>query len=314
MKKKGFTLIELLVVIAIIAMLLAILMPALNKVKKLAMRVVCGTNTKGIGSAMMVYANDYEDSYPVHGQGGPHTWSEQTTGWGVAVVDWSTTKNITIGSSLYLLVRETDTSPKSFVCPASSQHTFDGKNLNNLDLVALWDFGAINDSNGPKNCVSYAYHMPYNGDASTGSPGRFSADGNRSAQFAILADKNPWYDTSLTVGGATGDNYVDRVRILGDDWTNTNASLQSWELDVANSKPHDREGQNVMYADGHASFEKRSDVGIRYDNIYTVQNPTTVTGIRRGVQIPGLNDASAKPNNTSDSFLVNDDFRTSSTQ
>ena len=43
MKKKGFTLIELLVVLAIIAMLLAILMPALGKVKRLAERLVCGT-------------------------------------------------------------------------------------------------------------------------------------------------------------------------------------------------------------------------------------------------------------------------------
>ncbi len=51
-KKKGFTLIELLVVIAIIAMLLAILMPALGKVKKLAMRLVCGTNAKGMVSIL----------------------------------------------------------------------------------------------------------------------------------------------------------------------------------------------------------------------------------------------------------------------
>ena len=63
MKKKGFTLIELLVVIAIIAMLLAILMPALNKVKKIAQRVVCGTNLKGLGTAQVVYANDYDDMY-----------------------------------------------------------------------------------------------------------------------------------------------------------------------------------------------------------------------------------------------------------
>ena len=54
MKKKGFTLIELLVVIAIIAMLLAILMPALSKVKKIAQRVVCGTNLKGLGNDQTV--------------------------------------------------------------------------------------------------------------------------------------------------------------------------------------------------------------------------------------------------------------------
>ncbi len=65
MKKKGFTLIELLVVIAIIAMLLAILMPALNKVKKIAQRVVCGTNLKGLGTAQVVYANDYDDAFVV---------------------------------------------------------------------------------------------------------------------------------------------------------------------------------------------------------------------------------------------------------
>ena len=67
MKKKGFTLIELLVVIAIIAMLLAILMPALNKVKKIAQRVVCGTNLKGLGTAQSVYSSDYEDQFAKQG-------------------------------------------------------------------------------------------------------------------------------------------------------------------------------------------------------------------------------------------------------
>ena len=72
MKKKGFTLIELLVVIAIIAMLLAILMPALNKVKKIAQRVVCGTNLKGLGTAQSVYSNDYEDQFAKQGGSDRH--------------------------------------------------------------------------------------------------------------------------------------------------------------------------------------------------------------------------------------------------
>ncbi|HEY5138127.1 MAG TPA: type II secretion system protein, partial [Methylococcales bacterium] len=65
MKKKGFTLVELLVVIAIIAMLLAILMPALGKVRQLAYRLMCGTNLGGLGKAMAVYSNDNQEQYPV---------------------------------------------------------------------------------------------------------------------------------------------------------------------------------------------------------------------------------------------------------
>ena len=57
-QKKGFTLIELLVVIAIIAMLLAILMPALGKVKEKAKSTVCKANMKQWGVILMLYAED----------------------------------------------------------------------------------------------------------------------------------------------------------------------------------------------------------------------------------------------------------------
>ena len=57
--RRGFTLIELLVVISIIAMLLAILMPALGKVKEKAKSVVCRTNLKQTAFACTMYSDDY---------------------------------------------------------------------------------------------------------------------------------------------------------------------------------------------------------------------------------------------------------------
>ena len=60
MKKEGFTLIELLVVIAIIAILMAILMPALNLVKRMASTSVCLSNTKNLAMGWYMYMQDNE--------------------------------------------------------------------------------------------------------------------------------------------------------------------------------------------------------------------------------------------------------------
>jgi len=101
-KRKGFTLIELLVVIAIIAILAAILFPVFAKAREKARQSTCASNVKQMANAMIMYVQDYDETFPCQTPGIEAFWPHQiqpyikswqvyhcpSIGGGTASTDW----------------------------------------------------------------------------------------------------------------------------------------------------------------------------------------------------------------------------------
>src|SRR5947209_15554543 len=77
-RRSGFTLIELLVVIAIIAILAAIRFPVFAKAREKARQAACGSNCRQIGLALMMYAQDYDETLVMryYGAKGELSWKD----------------------------------------------------------------------------------------------------------------------------------------------------------------------------------------------------------------------------------------------
>ncbi|MCP4261625.1 MAG: DUF4190 domain-containing protein [Planctomycetes bacterium] len=241
-------------------------------------RMICGTNLSGLGKAMLIYSNDYDDEYPRAG-GRYSIWSSSIPGWradnrygAYGLSADGSGGRATISSSFYLLVKYAEITPKSFICIGDyGTKTFNPFKYgeNEKELADLWDFGPE-----PRKHCSYSYHMPY---------GLYALTSSSEPGMAVAADPSPWLMSSVASSNIAYFDPDDKKKVTR----------------IGNAITHKGDGQNVLFMDNHVSFEKNSFCGVNDDNIYTYWDGQD---IRRGA-IPNLK---SQPMDRLDSMLVND--------
>ena len=271
---KGFTLIELLVVISIIALLIAILLPALARAKELANRAVCSANVRSLVQSMVIYAQSNKSVFPCTPGNTSNQYTNQPSGvQGVnSVPKLSSSSTMQYyymptdtGSSaaacplmcMWLLVLNGQMTPKSFICPSDPYATGPslqyGSSSTTGSATAYLNFGYLSTSQKNQSYTgqgeSYSIAFPWN---ASGQPAAWwtSKDGS---DVAVASDLAP-----MTAGASGTLNRID----------NTLPSANTYGNYIFNSGNHNGDGQNVGFGDGHVVWEVNPYVGQNSDNIF----------------------------------------------
>jgi prepilin-type N-terminal cleavage/methylation domain-containing protein len=116
----GFTLVELLVVISIIALLLAVMIPSLQKARTVAKAVICSSNMKQQYDVQFAHATGNDGKFPYHGANQPHFY----------YIYSATTNNYPYRTDIYDAYKSYIGNPTIFVCPVTTKYASpDGKEL-----------------------------------------------------------------------------------------------------------------------------------------------------------------------------------------
>ena len=219
-RKTAFTLIELLVVIAIIAILAAILFPVFAQARAKARQTVCLSNLKQLGTATMMYAQDYDET--LWWQAFPGCYTDPNTG--------QTVNQLYFPDQLYPYVK--------------NAAIFKEPDFNGYPWLAYCCFAP-----SPNVRSLEEYHLGYGyNELLMGGSLRFGgwplAAINEPAEIGVLADGYmPW------------NSYIGYYLDAGDGVRRTywlSSDQQTWFY----GPPRHNSGANFMFADGHAKWAR----------------------------------------------------------